>query len=1024
MPAITTPDTFLDLLRRSGAIDPRRLDVFLANKYGGQTPGDPNKIADDLIDAGLLTKYHTEPLLAGRQQRFTLSGKYRMIDRLGSGGMASVFLCEHRVMRRRVAVKMLPPSVASNASALDRFHREARAMAGVHHPNIVGAHDVDQDGKIHFIVMEYVDGTNFHELIRRVGPLPVDRAAHYTAQAAKGLQHAHDKGLVHRDIKPANLLLDRTGLVKILDLGLALVFQSNDDNLTRDHDANSILGTAEYLAPEQAVDSHNVDHRADIYSLGMTLYFILTAQTPFGEGTTAQKLIWHQLRQPKPVRDHRPDVSEELWAVLSKMLAKDPKDRYQTMTEVAEAMAPWTGTPIPPPADREMPKPLADLSADGPMGDYSSSTSYPSAASLPSPLEPAPTDRNGRPAASSSLSPPPIPEVNFAMPGGMESATTNTLPVSAAPTDPKKPASSVGGPARPVVAVVAPPPSVAPASSPAKSKPPAVAAVSPASTPKQTPAPSSAGAKRASNVSGVMQKSVAVSVSDDDDDAKTSKPKSKKFKKKQEKKSNTVLYAAVGGGGVALFAVIGLALMLSGDKSKQEDNLGTPGGTPSTPGGGGAVLEPPPTPKKIETGPFKEFDGALVNVVANGRVLATTSQANGKDPPHAAFDNDYATKWVGAAKGPWWVQYEFPAGVSQEVVQYGVVSADYTIAANKGRDRDPKSWKLEGSQDGSHFDSPPLDERKDQTFDGPKQLKVYAIPKPGRYQYYRLTVTDNSGSKDRVMIAEVPLRSPSLGSYLPPPVTSDPVQPTETLPEPRSPGTMTTPSAPVVPQVTADFFPTTSPQPKFYTMTWKNLRLPALRVVPPPGGTRVWAVGTQKWVFEEPAKPADPKAPKTVGTDVSLQLVEVGWASSPAGNITGTKQFGTGAQFAKIGVKIEDGKAQLLWPDPVTTLPVWNPVLEIGAKKGDKWSVQTPLGDAQTYTLTDLDVKNGRPTATVRTERLIPAKNLIEQTTYEFAKGVGMTLRSVDRVAVKPAAGVKKGGDPEPDEELRIKFGQ
>jgi eukaryotic-like serine/threonine-protein kinase len=176
-----TVENFLELVRRSGAIDPRRLDGFIGNRYGGQPPDDPNQVADDLVASGLLTRYHTEPLLAGRAQRFVLSGKYRIIDRLGSGGMASVFLCEHKVMRRRVAIKMLPPSVASNPSALDRFHREARAMAGVHHPNIVGAHDVDQDGKIHFIVMEYVEGTNFHELVRRAGCSTLTRRGSSTA---------------------------------------------------------------------------------------------------------------------------------------------------------------------------------------------------------------------------------------------------------------------------------------------------------------------------------------------------------------------------------------------------------------------------------------------------------------------------------------------------------------------------------------------------------------------------------------------------------------------------------------------------------------------------------------------------------------------------------------------------------------------------------------------------------------------------------------------------------------------------
>ena len=389
MTATTSIDTFLDLARKSGAVDPRRLDAFLAKL--SDRPDDPKAMAELLIHNGLLTRYQAEPLLKGKLQRFLLSSKYRVLDRLGAGGMASVFLCEHKVMRRRVAIKVLPPNLANNASAVDRFHREARAAAALHHPNIVGAHDVDVDGNFHFLVTEYVEGRNLHEMVRLNGLLSPERAAHYISQAALGLQHAHEKGMVHRDIKPANLLLDRTGTVKILDMGLALLFHEEDDGLTKEHDASSILGTAEFLAPEQAMDSHAVDIRADIYSLGMTLYFLLTGKTPFSEGgTTAQKIIWHQIRPPKPVTDYRPDVPEELSAVIDQMLAKSPDDRPQTPMDVAIALGPWTAQPIAPPTDGEMPKPLIPL-ADGPAPDssLSSSSSYVSlpAVNLPTALD-------------------------------------------------------------------------------------------------------------------------------------------------------------------------------------------------------------------------------------------------------------------------------------------------------------------------------------------------------------------------------------------------------------------------------------------------------------------------------------------------------------------------------------------------------------------------------------------------------------------------------------------------------------
>ena len=252
---------------------------------------------------------------------------------------------------------------------------------------------MDVDGNFHFLVTEYVEGRNLHEMIRLNGTLSPERAAHYISQAALGLQHAHERGMVHRDIKPANLLLDRTGTVKLLDMGLALLFHEEDDGLTKEHDASSILGTAEFLAPEQAMDSHAVDIRADIYSLGMTLYFLLTGKTPFSEGgTTAQKIIWHQIRPPKPVTEYRPDVPEELSEVIDRMLAKSPDDRPQTPMDVAIALQPWTSQPIAPPAESEMPKPMVPLSTDGPSstdGQGSSSSSYVSmpAINLPSTLD-------------------------------------------------------------------------------------------------------------------------------------------------------------------------------------------------------------------------------------------------------------------------------------------------------------------------------------------------------------------------------------------------------------------------------------------------------------------------------------------------------------------------------------------------------------------------------------------------------------------------------------------------------------
>jgi serine/threonine protein kinase len=356
MPAPSTTEEFLDLVRKSGVVEDKRLDGQLQKvQAGGPLPSDPRQLAGILVRDGVLTQFQAEQFLQGKWRRFTI-GKYKVLERLGQGGMGSVFLCEHKFMRRRTAVKVLPTAKAEDPQSLDRFYREARAVAALDHPNIVRAYDIDQDDKLHFLVMEYVDGASLQDVIKRGGPMDVTRAAHYIRQAAVGLQHAHEAaGLVHRDIKPANLLIDRQGVVKILDMGLARFFHDEEDILTKKYD-DAVLGTADYLAPEQAIDSHGVDIRADIYSLGATFYFLLTGSPPFDKGTVAQKLIWHQSRMPTPIRTVRPEVPEGLAAVVTRMMAKDPAQRYPSPAAVVEALAPWTQTSIPPPPEREMPR--------------------------------------------------------------------------------------------------------------------------------------------------------------------------------------------------------------------------------------------------------------------------------------------------------------------------------------------------------------------------------------------------------------------------------------------------------------------------------------------------------------------------------------------------------------------------------------------------------------------------------------------------------------------------------------------
>jgi predicted Ser/Thr protein kinase len=353
MPSPASSDEFLDLVRKSGVLDERKLSAYLGKLWAASAPPkEPLALANALVQEGLLTRFQAEQILQGKWRRFFL-GKYKVLERLGTGGMGSVYLCEHKVMRHHVAVKVLSPVRAEDRSARERFYREARALAALDHPNIVRGIDIDEHDNLHFLVMEYIDGSSFQALVQRDGPMDIARACQYISQVAQALQYAYTAaGLVHRDIKPSNLLVDRHGRVKVLDLGLARFCHDQEDDLTRQLGQN-VLGTADYLAPEQALDSR-VDIRADIYSLGNTFYFCLTGRTPFPEGKPAQKLIWQQTRRPKPIRWLRPVVPEELAAVIEKMIAKQPRDRYQTPQDVVEALAPWTREPVPPPSAAEM----------------------------------------------------------------------------------------------------------------------------------------------------------------------------------------------------------------------------------------------------------------------------------------------------------------------------------------------------------------------------------------------------------------------------------------------------------------------------------------------------------------------------------------------------------------------------------------------------------------------------------------------------------------------------------------------
>jgi serine/threonine-protein kinase len=337
-------EDFADLVRRSGLVEPEQLEraiLQLKEEIGAEQPDLADRLAARLVEAGLLTAWQSENLLRRRYKGFFLKGKqYKLLDHLGSGGMSHVYLAEHVLMQRRVAIKVLPKNRVKDSSYLARFHREAQAVAALDHRNIVRAYDVDHEEDVHFLVMEYVEGRDLQAIVRDSGPLDYARATEYVRQAAEGLEHAHRAGLIHRDVKPANLLVDRSGVVKLLDLGLARFTGEDQASLTVAYDEN-VLGTADYLAPEQAIDSHGVDARADIYSLGCSFYFLLTGHPPYPDGTLPQRLMMHHGAPPPDVRDERADAPEDLVEILKRMMAKKPAGRYQSAREVAEALAAW-----------------------------------------------------------------------------------------------------------------------------------------------------------------------------------------------------------------------------------------------------------------------------------------------------------------------------------------------------------------------------------------------------------------------------------------------------------------------------------------------------------------------------------------------------------------------------------------------------------------------------------------------------------------------------------------------------------
>jgi serine/threonine protein kinase len=312
--------------------------------------------ADFLVRAGFLTRFQADRLLAGRTDGFVI-GQYTIQEEVGRGAMGRVYRANHRTMNRAVAIKVLDPDLTRTPAAREAFQREVRAAARLNHPNIVTAYDANEIGDRSYLVLEYADGPTLEALVAENGPLPVPTACEIVRQAALGLAHAHDAGMVHRDVKPSNILVaraSRTGsawVVKIADFGIArLAPPAADPGARPGPGRRGVLGTPDYVAPEQALYPDQADHRADLYSLGGVFYFLLAGRPPFPGGGVQEKIHRHVQDEPVRIDRLRPDVPRAVAEVVHKLLAKDPDTRFRSAGELADHLAAaadgWTADPF------------------------------------------------------------------------------------------------------------------------------------------------------------------------------------------------------------------------------------------------------------------------------------------------------------------------------------------------------------------------------------------------------------------------------------------------------------------------------------------------------------------------------------------------------------------------------------------------------------------------------------------------------------------------------------------------------
>jgi serine/threonine protein kinase/WD40 repeat protein len=337
---ITASDKLVEELRAHSILPPAQMQELASRT---DRPAEARKLLKDLVKRQWLTRYQASMIDQGRTAELIL-GPYVLLDRLGEGGMGEVFRARHVRLERVVALKIIRTDRLKAKDAVGRFEREAKAAAQLHHPNIVTLFDEGSAGDVLYLAMEFIKGVDLARWVRQKGPMPVANACNFVRQAALGLQHANERGMVHRDIKPSNLMLVAgANQVKLLDMGLARL--DNDSQTTDDGQPitveGAVMGTPDFLAPEQAKNAHGVDIRADVYSLGCTLFFLVTGSAPFAGGSLLEKLLKHQTESPRPLAELRPDTPPGLQQVLDKMMAKKPEDRFQTPALLASALAPF-----------------------------------------------------------------------------------------------------------------------------------------------------------------------------------------------------------------------------------------------------------------------------------------------------------------------------------------------------------------------------------------------------------------------------------------------------------------------------------------------------------------------------------------------------------------------------------------------------------------------------------------------------------------------------------------------------------